>query len=135
ISHDVKLSEDRAKVYIEYTVNEGVRYKVRNVEIEGENVLSESTLRKDMELTPSQYFSARKMTKDLEKMRDQYGELGRIFARVEAMPRFLEEPGEVDLVYNINEDKVYRIRRIDVVINGDYPHTKESVVLNQLLFA
>ena len=135
IENKVAFSEDKAKAQLEYKITEGMRYKIRNVEIDGERVISEETLRKDLEINGGQFFSAAKLSKDVDKIRDRYGALGRIFADIKAVPRFLEEPGQVDLVYNIDEDRVYRIRKIDVVINGEYPHTKETVVLNQCLFS
>jgi outer membrane protein insertion porin family len=135
INADVKFNEDRSKATMVYTITEGIRFKVRNVEIVGNSVLSEETLRPMLKLTGNEYFNAAKLTKDREGIVDKYGELGRIFAQVNAVPRYLEEPGQVDVVYNFDEDRVYRIRRIEVAINGEHPHTKESVVLNNLLFS
>ena len=68
-------------------------------------------------------------------MKDDYGEMGRLFASVDMERRFLEEPGLVDLVMHINEDTPYRIRRIEPIIGGDHPHTNETVILNALPFA
>lgn len=48
---------------------------------------------------------------------------------MKAEPRFLEEPGRLDLVYNINEGEIVRVRDIRVKIAGDNPHTKMSTAL------
>ena len=69
----------------------------------------------------------------METIKDKYGELGRLFATVDAVPRFFEEPGVCDVVYQIDEDKVYTYRRIDVQFRGDTPRTKRTVVLNRVL--
>ena len=69
----------------------------------------------------------------MENMKDKYGELGRLFATVDAVPRFLEEPGVCDVVYQIDEDKVYTYRRIEAEFQGDTPRTKRTVVLNRVL--
>jgi outer membrane protein insertion porin family len=126
------VSNDKARVHLEYEIVEGPRYKVRNIEIVGNRVLPEDKLRTEAKMLPGQYFNERFLNADVEKITAQYGELGRIFARVEATPRFLEEPGTVDLVYNIDEDRPYRIGKIHVHIEGDHPHTKESVILTRL---
>src|SRR5690606_20635408 len=131
--HDISFNDDKSRATLEYKIVEGPRYKIRNVEVLGNNIFSEEQLRAHMALTEGQYFNTRLLNKDIDKIQDQYGQLGRLFATVDAIPRFLETPGEADLVYRIDEDKVYRVRRVDVVINGDHPHTRRAVVLNSSL--
>lgn len=133
ILNNVKLSEDKSKVELSYKIEEGIRYKIRNVEIVGNQIISEADLRKDMKLLPNDFFVERKLNQDVEKVTNQYGETGRIFAVIDAKPRYYEEPGVIDLVYSIDEDRPYRIRRVNVHINGEHPHTKESVVINRML--
>ena len=130
----VSESQDKSKIHVEYIIEEGVRFKVRNIEFVGNRVLPEDKLRKDLKVKPSDYYAMRFVKKDQDKIVAQYGELGRIFAKVEPRTRSFEEPGYVDLVYDINEDRPYRIGRIHVHINGDHPHTKESAVLTKLTF-
>ena len=45
---------------------------------------------------------------------------------------FLEEPGQVDLVYHIDEGQKWRVGRIFVHIGGDNPHTRIQTVLNRV---
>lgn len=127
-------SEDKAKVHIEYVIDEGARYKVRNIEFDGNRVISKEKLLENMRMKPNEFYNERFVTADKEKIVAQYGELGRILAQVQPNPITHETPGFVDVVYRINEDRPYRIGRIRVKINGSHPHTKESVVLRTLLF-
>jgi outer membrane protein insertion porin family len=129
------VSEDKAHVHIEYVIDEGIRYKVRNIEFIGNRVLTEAKLREGMKVKPNDAYAQRFVDADRDKVEALYGELGRIFAKVEATPRTFEEPGYVDLVYNIDEDRPYRIGEIHVHIEGDHPHTKETVVLTRCTFA
>jgi outer membrane protein insertion porin family len=133
IKHREKLSDDKASVHLEYYVEEGIRYKVRDILFEGNEVIPTPDLKKDLLLKTDEYFTERKLNLDVEKVTNQYGELGRIFAVIDPKPVFLEEPGTVDLVYSINEDQPYTIRRINVHIDGEHPHTKEAVALNRML--
>lgn len=126
------FSKDKSRLVLEYEIEEGQRYKIRNIEIAGNQVLSTNKLRTGMEVKSGEYFTERKLNKDIQKVTQQYGELGRIFAKIDASPRFLESPGLVDIVYNLDEDQPQRIRRINVHIEGDNPHTKESVVLHRI---
>ena len=65
-------------------------------------------------------------------MTQQYGERGHYFASVVPVPKFTEEPGIVDVVFEIDEDRPRYVRNINVQILGDHPHTMNTVPLNQL---
>jgi outer membrane protein insertion porin family len=134
IRHEEHVSKDKAKVTFKYLIEEGMRYKVRNIEFVGNRVIPEQKLREDMKVKPGDFWAHRFINADREKMVAQYGELGRIFAKVEPRQRSYEEPGYVDLIYEIKEDRPYRIGRINVHIAGDHPHTKENAVLTKLTF-
>lgn len=135
ISDEVAFNEDKSGVTLTYNIEEGERYKVRNIIVQGNDIITEEKIREDFEVAEGDYFALRHVAKDQQSVQTKYGELGRIFAKVRAVPRFLETPGVVDLVYDIDEDKVYRFRFINVNIRGGNPHTRETVALNQLMFA
>ncbi|MDA1161864.1 MAG: BamA/TamA family outer membrane protein [Planctomycetota bacterium] len=121
-----------------YSLTEGERFRLRNIEMEGNEIFSQDELLVDSGLKEGDYFNARFLNKDVSSMRERYGELGRLFAQVNAVPRFIDgQPGVVDLVYQVDEDKPYTIRKINVVINapGGNPHTRETVVRNKVLVA
>ena len=128
-----KFSPNRSRVTMEYTIDEGVRYKIRNLQLVGNRVLSDQSLRRDFKLNAGDDFNVRFLNRDVSRMQDKYGELGRLYAKIDAVPRFLETPGTVDLEYRIDEDRVRRVRRINVHISGEYPHTRETAVRNRVL--
>lgn len=134
-----EFAEDKSSVTMVYKIEEGTRFKVGQIFVKGNDVISDETLRKDFKLEEQNYFNSDKLNRDIDGMTNKYGELGRLYAEVNATPIFLEDqPGVVDIVYTINEDKVWRIRRVDVVVNGgngNPSHTKDTVVLNQMLVA
>ena len=130
------ISDDKARVHLEYVIEEGERYKIREIEFVGNRVIPEEKLRADMKVRMNDYYNERFVAADKEKIVGQYGELGRILAKVEYTTVTHEEPGSVKLVYHINEDRPWRIGKINVNINanGGQPHTKRTVVLRTLLF-
>ncbi len=87
---------------------------------------------KDVQIKPGDFFDQPKMTADVVTIQDVYGSQGYIFANVQPEPRFFEEPGQLDLVYSIDEGKRYRVGRIDVKITGEHPHTRVRTVLNRM---
>lgn len=132
ITHEEKKSDDRAWVTVVFNIEEGTRYKVRNIDLAGHEVLNRNQLWGKPKLKPGDHFNARLMGLDVKHMKDQYDELGRLFARVDPIPKFLDTPGELDLVYEINEDKPYLIGSVNAHIRGDHPHTREDVLLNNV---
>lgn len=127
------LSYKSAHAIITYRIKEGPRFTIRNLVIEGNKIFATEELAADLKLRSGDQYNARHMNKDVDAIKERYGNLGRTFANVEPVPRFLEESGTMDLVYQINEDRVFTVRHVDVHIQGDNPHTKQSVVINRIL--
>ncbi|MCP4190731.1 MAG: hypothetical protein GY768_08890 [Planctomycetaceae bacterium] len=115
-----------------FVIDEGPRYKIRNVSLVGNRTFTEDSLAGRLEFEPGDFFDARKMNRDLSALRDTYGSQGYIHADIKADPRFLEEAGTLDLVYDIDEGDQYRVGRILVNIDGENPHTRRNVVINRL---
>ena len=130
IKHELKFSADRSKVEIHYDIDEGIRYKIRRIELAGNNIMSEEDIRGMMKVTEGIHYNARDINKDVDAIKTKYGEQGRLFCRVDAVPRWTEDEGIVDIVYKIEEDKIYRVRNFNVHILGDHPHTRTNLPRN-----
>ncbi|QDT65308.1 BamA/TamA family outer membrane protein [Calycomorphotria hydatis] len=135
IDQQVTFSDDKSSVTIDYNINEGTRYKIRSIELVGNRVVGQEELLLEENQKSGKYFLRRLVNEDLEGMREVYGNLGRLYATVEAVPRFIDEPGLIDLVYRIDEDKPYIVRNIYVDIDGDHPHTKANVARNSMVLS
>ena len=90
----------------------------------GNKKFDNSRLAEKLKLLGGQYFDQNQQNLDLQKLRDEYGGDGYVFAKVEADNRFLEEPGKLDIVYNVEEGSRYRVGRINIEIKGENPHTQ-----------
>ena len=115
-----------------FVINEGPRYSVRNISFIGNSKFKQDFLARDLKLKSGEPFNQQKMDADLGLIRDIYGGRGFVFADIKADPRFLEEPGQLDLVYNVAEGQRYRVGKINVRIRGEHPHTRHSTILNRL---
>ncbi len=126
------FSRDRSSVRLRYTISEGTRYRVRDIRFEGNGVLSETQLAAIRELNEGDYFNALPLSKDVRYMLGLYGERGHYFASVRPVYHFTEEPGIVDLVFDVDEDRVRYIRNFDVAFMTEQSHTKQTVILDRM---
>jgi outer membrane protein insertion porin family len=132
VGRELEFGDDGKWLTLTFVIDEGPRYTIRNVSFIGNEKFSSSELGEELELAGGEHFNQAEMTADVAKIQEKYGSIGYIFADVQADPRFLEEPGRLDLVYDISEGDRYRVGRIDVDIAGEYPHTKVTTVLNRI---
>jgi outer membrane protein insertion porin family len=118
IGRELEFSDSGQWLTLTFVIDEGPRYVVRNVSVAGNEKFPTETLLAQMELKSGDYFNLGKMNRDANSLRDVYGGQGHIFADIQADPRFLEEPGQLDLVYNVKEGGVWRASRVNVHIEG-----------------
>jgi outer membrane protein insertion porin family len=132
IGRELELSESGEWMTITFVIDEGPRYVIRNVAIVGNQKFATQPLLDQLELKSGDYFHLGKLNRDANTLRDIYGGEGHFFADIETDPRFLEEPGQLDLVYNVEEGAVWHAGKINIHIKGEHPHTRESVVRNRI---
>lgn len=117
---------------ITYVISEGPRYNIRNVRFLGNTKFEPVALSEAAKLKGGHAFEQAKMGADAQWIQDLYGSHGYVFADVKPETVFLEEPGEVDLIYHIEEGEQFRVGRIIVHIAGDNPHTRIQTAMNRM---
>ena len=93
---------------------------------------SANKLNGESKLKAGEKFNSYPLSKDVTRMLGYYGEMGHYFASVNPVPQFTEQEGVVDLVFEIDEDRPRYVRDVNVTYDGDYPHTKQTVVLDRI---
>lgn len=132
IGREMKYDDSGKWLKLTFVIDEGPRYRIRNVSIRGADRFASEELQQALSLASGEFFNLTRMQTDVNALKDLYGGNGYIFAKVQADPRFLEEPGMLDLTYEIEEGNRWRVGEINVHIRGENPHTRESVVLNRI---
>ncbi|HBE70646.1 MAG TPA: hypothetical protein DDW52_21080 [Planctomycetaceae bacterium] len=118
-----------------FVVDEGVRSIIQDISIVGNKYAPFTTevLMKALETKVGEPFNLARMQRDVRRLRnDYYGREGFVFVDIVPSPTFLEDPGKINLVFDITEGDRYRAGEINVQIQGDSSHTKQSVVMNML---
>ncbi|QGJ71741.1 Hypothetical protein PBC10988_34480 [Planctomycetales bacterium 10988] len=132
VGREVKFNEEGDRVTVRFVIDEGIRFKVRDISFVGNEVFSTAELSSELKLKADNGYLQADLEEDLTFIRDHYGSQGYIYADIKPDIRYLDQPGMLDVVYEISEGAQYRVGRINVVVNGDYPHTKITTVLNRL---
>lgn len=132
VTHEMDFDEQEEWLSLKFIVDEGPRYVIRDIRIEGNEVYPQQSLLSGTQLREGEFFDLALMQEDVRVLKDSYGANGYIRADIKANPQFFEEPGQLDLVYKVDEGNQYRVGDIKVRIDGDYPHTRQNVVLNRM---
>ncbi len=132
VGRKIEYNADRDWITLTFVIDEGDRYRIREIRTEGNAKISTQAMLGAVESKAGEFFNLGRMMRDVRLVRDHYGTNGYIFADVQAEPEFQEEPGQIDIVFKIDEGEQYRVGRVLVNIEGDNPHTRQSVVLNHL---
>ena len=129
----LKEFDDEGKwLTLRFIIHEGPRYSVRRVSFLGNQRFASEDLQETTPTLAGQPFDQIKMDRDRTWLQQLYGSQGYVFADIRADMRFDETPGQIDLVYKIEEGKQWRVGRIFVHIDGPNPHTQIQTVLNRL---
>lgn len=132
VDREIIFDKTGTKVDLRFIISEGPRYVVQSIAFAGNEKYDQDHLNSLIRSQENQYYDARRLQADLAKLRDLYGSQGHIAVNVQAEPRLFEEPGKLDLVFNIEEGPQYRVGDIKVHIDGEYGVTRQTVILDRL---
>jgi outer membrane protein insertion porin family len=132
VAPEVRYSDDRKWIKLVFHVQEGLHYRIRNINMMGNTRFPTAELLKDIKTHEGEYYNGWHINKDVLKIKKKYGELGYYYCRAEIVPRYLPEPGNVDLLVRIDEDRPYVIRKILAHIEGDHPRTRKTVAYDYI---
>ncbi|TWT41156.1 Outer membrane protein assembly factor BamA precursor [Phycisphaerae bacterium RAS1] len=121
----------RENLAVVFVIEEGDRYKVEEITIEGNQVFDDDRLKSEMRLVPGDFLRAEKLKEDVRRVQDVYGGYGFVDAGVDTRSDFTETPGVVIVRYLITENKQSRVGRI--TIRGNI-RTKDEVIRRELRF-
>ncbi|MFW6154704.1 MAG: outer membrane protein assembly factor BamA [Planctomycetota bacterium] len=142
VAPEVRFSADKTAADVTFIIDEGPRYEVGAIRIEGNEVYSDAELIDRLDMVPGEDVTALARRRDVETLRDAHGRIGYIDVAVDdrvvylppgaAAPPAAPEDAEgpwVAMHYRIEEGKPYRLGR--VTIRGNTV-TKDRVIRRQL---
>lgn len=117
-STQVAVTPDRREVYIALNVDEGKRYTVRNVKLQGDLVVDEAELTPLLVVREGQVFSQQLLTYTSDLLTRRLGNEGYTFAEVNSFTETDEDSETVDVTFFVNPGRKVYVRRIGFVGNN-----------------
>ncbi|RMD71155.1 MAG: outer membrane protein assembly factor BamA [Gammaproteobacteria bacterium] len=113
----VSLTPDKKGVYITIEIEEGDRYTVKDVRLEGRFVLPKDELKSLISIHPGDVFSRREVTESATRLGERLAEEGYAFANINAIPEVDQVQKQVSLTFFIDPGKRTYVRRIQITGN------------------
>ncbi len=126
-----ETSDDRTKLKIHVRIEEGERYNIQGLTVEGAHVFATADIYKELKLKPGRAFRGEDLRADIDKIKRMYGDKAYIHAEVEVDLKYNVNRKVLDVHYRIVEGLKIRIDRIKVEGNDK---TKEQVIRRELVF-
>ncbi len=125
---DIVLNEDGG-LTVSIEIEEGQKYGVNKVSIEGELILPEKTLLEAVQIAKEGIFSREVLRKDILALKDIYVDVGYAYADVTPNTRQDNEKHLVDIAYIISKGSKVRFERINIIGNTV---TRDKVIRREL---
>ena len=112
-STQVTISPDNKEIYITINVREGDVYTIDEVNLAGNLILNERTIRSLLLTQPGNTFSRKEMEQGIDNITALLANVGYAFANVTPMPRINRNDRTVDLTYQVQPGKRVYVRRVE----------------------
>lgn len=128
-----RLTDDNSGVIVTIVIDEGPRYVVRDVKVQGNRKVDTEILLAQNNLKQGEVYNSKDMQISVNHMMEEYGKRGYINTKVVPEYNYSPEPGILTVVYKVDEGQgITYTGEVKVVGNSV---TREDVVRNQLRFA
>ncbi len=128
-STQVSISDDKQDIFITANIREGEVYRVNEVQVTGDLVLPEATLRRMITVEAGDTFSRRKLEQSIDNITAVLANIGYAFANVNPIPRIDRENREAEINFFIEPGKRVYVRRIEFRGNTQ---TKDEVLRREM---
>ncbi len=124
-STQVAITPDKRNISITINVDEGQRYYVTAVRLEGDYLGKENAFKSLVVLKPGEPYRAEDVASTVRLMTDRFAAFGYAFARVDFRPEIDKNTGHVVGVFTAAPQKRVYVRRINIAGNS---RTRDEVI-------
>ncbi|HSA59824.1 MAG TPA: outer membrane protein assembly factor BamA [bacterium] len=126
----VYLSRDRKWLTVTFHIEEGEKYKVRNVDIEGDILTTKEELRSKFKLKGGRVYERKAVEEDLQTLSQIYGDQGYAFANINPQIQPHDEDLTADVTYLVQKGPRVYVERINISGNTI---TRDKVLRREVL--
>jgi outer membrane protein insertion porin family len=120
--------DQQRRMYITVPVDEGERWKLGQISLEGNKVYPDVALMRAFTVRPGAWLRSKVIDDSIKKIKDTYSNTGYVYSRVE--PELVERGDRVaDLVVHINEGEQFKVGRIEFAGND---RTRDKVLRREV---
>ena len=128
-STQVSITPDKKDVYITVGISEGPQYRVSEVKLAGELLISQAEALKLVKLKAGDVFSRARLTESTKAIGDRLGDDGYAFANINAVPDLDKEQRKVAFTFFVDPGRRVYVRRINVAGNT---RTRDEVIRREM---
>ncbi len=110
----VMISDDKTRIYIEFSVTEGPQYRFGETSFSGNLVYTTTEVAKAIQYHKGKIFNQEIYEESIRGIQELYAEKGRLRARVSPVKTFNKETKLMDVHYGITEGDIVYIDHVDV---------------------
>ncbi|MFU8877064.1 MAG: outer membrane protein assembly factor BamA, partial [Wenzhouxiangellaceae bacterium] len=112
-STQVSISQDKQSIYITANVREGDVFTVSDVQLTGDLILREQTLRNFVAVRPGEVFSRKDVETTVDSITAVLANFGYAFANVNPVPRIDRSDNTVELTFFVEPGMRVYVRRVE----------------------
>ncbi|MDD2464007.1 MAG: outer membrane protein assembly factor BamA [Desulfobulbus sp.] len=123
------VQQKEGDLYVTFPIDEGTRYKVGTVDINGDLIKSKEELLAELKIRNEEFLNRQVLRDDITHLTDLYAEQGFAFADVSTKINKSEENKRIDLVLHVNKGAMAYINRVEIKGNT---RTRDNVIRRDL---
>jgi outer membrane protein insertion porin family len=116
-------------IYITFKIEEGERYKVGTIDIDGDLIRPKAQLMPGLQISTEPYFNQETVRKDVLRLTDVYADAGYAYADVAPLTREDRKDHLVDITYRIDKKEKVYFENIEIAGNT---RTRDKVIRREL---
>jgi len=129
VTGKTEKGKNKEEIVVIVVVEEGKKYLIGNLEVQGNLVFSEKELNQKIKLKPGDTFDYEKIKEDVEKIRMFYYDKGYMDAEVNLLHKYDAAKDRMDLTYEIQAKEETYVGRINIIGNTK---TKDVIIRREL---
>ncbi len=129
VTSKIDTSDDGANIYITVIIDEGERYLVGQMDLEGKMNFPEAEVRSKIKIRPGDPFDYSRIKEDVDNIRSFYYDYGYMDADIDLKHKYNAKDDRMDLNFDINSNDVIYVGKINIIGNTK---TKDKVIRREI---